>query len=191
MDAPVDNDDDNAQRLTTAQRVEIVRHYYHNDDNATRTAAVMSQLMNRVIQRQTVSKLIAKFERLGSVVDAPRSGRPVVATSDADVARVLSTMETTPKKSANRMALEEGMSQRVSCLRFINLVHFLSRFVAVYTKPATNRIARAWCKRCTRTTMTAVNKFAANLVCWDCTCVYKIHICVFFKNFANFVQNMS
>ena len=76
MDAPVDNDDDNAQRLTTAQRVEIVRHYYHNDDNATRTAAVMSQLMNRVIQRQTVSKLIAKFERLGSVVDAPRSGDP-------------------------------------------------------------------------------------------------------------------
>ena len=68
-------------KLTQEQRVALIRLYYENRRNSAEAI--------RAYRRETgvveictpfaVRKLVAKFERTGSVHDAPRSGRPKTA----------------------------------------------------------------------------------------------------------------
>jgi hypothetical protein len=77
-----------AQRLTSEQRIEIVKTYYRNRDHAVDTARIVSGLFNRNVKSETVANLIRKFERLGSVLDAPRSGRPHTSVTDDNISCV-------------------------------------------------------------------------------------------------------
>lgn len=126
MDEPAN--DGNAPRLTIAQRVSIVREYYRIGDNAAVVARAVSHQLNRNIARKTVANLIRKFELSGTVADAHRPGRPVVATNDTNVSAVLAAVETTPKKSAKRLSLELGTSESVrGCLRSLTKIESFSQ----------------------------------------------------------------
>jgi transposase len=115
---------DQAQhRLTKDQRIEIVQTYYRNNDDVSRTTEIVGRLFNRPVSRNTVSALIAKFQKLGFVADAPRSGRPNTAVSDANITEILQRVETSPQKSAKRLALELGFAES-SVRRCLHAVAF-------------------------------------------------------------------
>jgi hypothetical protein len=69
-----ENQERRAQRLTKEQRIKNFKIYYRN--HAVDTARIVSGLFNRNVKCETVSNLIHKFEQLGSVSDALRSGAP-------------------------------------------------------------------------------------------------------------------
>ena len=69
-------------RLTIEQRVKAIQLYYQNNNNGAKTARLLSDVYNTPrVQSRNIKSLIRKFESTGSVRDAQRARRPVVATS--------------------------------------------------------------------------------------------------------------
>jgi transposase len=62
-----------AKRFTLRERIDIVKHYYASNNNASVAARLVDQ---HSPQPSTVIRLVKKFEETGSVKDADRSGRP-------------------------------------------------------------------------------------------------------------------
>ena len=72
-----------AFRLNQNQRIAAIRHYYQCGSNATEASRRLSEEFNiHAVQGRNIKSLVNKFEITGSVNDAPRSGRPITATSD-------------------------------------------------------------------------------------------------------------
>lgn len=72
-----------AVRLTQAERIEALKHYY-KERNASETALHLSKTFNRPQPSHTsILRLVSKFEETGSVQDVKRTGRPSLC-KDAD-----------------------------------------------------------------------------------------------------------
>jgi transposase len=65
----------------------------------------------RPITHDTVTKLVAKFKKNGSVDDQRRSGRPRTAGTEECATMVLSALSKSPRKSSGRLSAETGISQ--------------------------------------------------------------------------------
>lgn len=68
-------------KLTNHQRIILIRCYYSNNSNAANALRAFRREtgIQNVCSERSVRDLIAKFERTGSVTDAPRSGRPKIS----------------------------------------------------------------------------------------------------------------
>ena len=68
-------------KLTQEQRVALIRLYYENRRNSAEAVRDYRRETGvvEICTPLAVRKLVAKFERTGSVQDAPRSGRPKTA----------------------------------------------------------------------------------------------------------------
>ena len=69
-------------RLTNEQRVKSIQLYYQNNNNGAKTARLLyDEYFIPRVQSRNIKSLIRKFESIGSVRDAQRTERPVVAMS--------------------------------------------------------------------------------------------------------------
>ena len=72
--------EEKTQRLNKDQKVFVVKAFYENS-NKSETRRLFDGKFQRNIKRDTVSKLIQRFEDTSSTDDLPRLGRPVTAGS--------------------------------------------------------------------------------------------------------------
>ena len=79
----------NVQKLTTPQKVAIVRLYTQYNKNAAETARQFSTMFpGFTVTRKHVIKVNRIFDETVSVVDLPRSGRSRTGRSDENIAAV-------------------------------------------------------------------------------------------------------
>ena len=72
--------EEKTQRLNKDEKVFVVKTFYENL-NKSETCRLFEKKFQRNINRDTVSKLIQRFEDTGSTDDLPRPRRPVTACS--------------------------------------------------------------------------------------------------------------
>ena len=102
--------------LTNEQRVKAIQLNYQNNNNGAKTARLLSDEYNIPrVQSQNIKSLIRKFESTGSVRDAQRAGRPVVATSLEKSNELQELLLHTPQKSSRRLSAELAISDRSVC----------------------------------------------------------------------------
>ena len=100
-------------KLTKEQRVKAIQFYYENNKNGAKTARLLSAEYNIPrVQSRNITSLIRKFESTGSVNDAQRAGRPVVATSLEKSNELQESLLRTPQKSSRRFSVELAISDR-------------------------------------------------------------------------------
>lgn len=133
-----------AFRLTKDQRVAAVKHYYKCNDNAAAAARKLSEDFNiNVVQGRNIINLVQKFEDTGSVNDAPRSGRPLTATTNEKGDELIQALQRSPQKSSRRLSAEIGISQK-SVLRLLHkrqLTPYIPRlFQALHDGDADRRL---------------------------------------------------
>ena len=113
--------DDATQKLATPQKVAIVQLYTQYSNNAAETACQFFTLYpGFTVTRKHLIKVNRKFDKTGSVLDLPQSGRPRTGQSDENIAAVQAIVDETPKTSRN-MPCQSGKKGN-------NYKHFEERF---------------------------------------------------------------
>ena len=66
------------------QRITAVKFYYQNNENGAAAGRLLAEhfQIKHVIQGQNITNLVKKFEETDNINDAPRTGRPVSATTN-------------------------------------------------------------------------------------------------------------
>ena len=98
-----------SQRLNKDEKVFVVKTFYENS-NKSETCRLFKEKFRRNIKRDTVSKLILRFEDTGSTDDLPRSGRPVTACSPENCQIIRVAFSLSPTKSTRRASMELNIS---------------------------------------------------------------------------------
>lgn len=133
-----------AFRLDQEQRIAAVRHYYQSGSNAAEASRRLSEEFRiHEVQGRNIKSLVDKFERTGSVNDAPRSGRPVTATSDDKGEQLETSLIDSPQKSVRRLSRELEISRQSvhNLLRKRNLKPYIPRlFHALHDGDADRRL---------------------------------------------------
>lgn len=102
----------NMDRLSTAERVKIVKTYYKNSDSVVSTFRALRAdygRHNRPSER-TIGKTVKKFEETGSVTDVLRPIHHRNARSTENIAAVSESVEEDPNLSIPRRAQHLGLS---------------------------------------------------------------------------------
>ena len=70
--------------LTKEQRITAVKFYYQNNENGAAAGRLLAEHFHikHVIQGRNITNLVKKFEETDNINDAPRTGRPVSATTN-------------------------------------------------------------------------------------------------------------
>ena len=92
---------------------------YYETSNKSETCRLFKEQFDRVTKRDTVSKIVDRFEETGSVDELPRSGRPTIACSPENTRVVQAAFTESPTKSTRRASLELGIS-RTSIRRMLH-----------------------------------------------------------------------
>jgi len=92
--------------------LESAYYRYDADYNTIFTEFEVKFPNSSVPRRETVYRLIKKFEKHGSVVDAPRSGRPRTATTNENTMYVAQSYVKNPAQSTVRVSGDLGISRR-------------------------------------------------------------------------------
>jgi hypothetical protein len=91
------------------ERVEIVLLLGQTGTYSGATDTFKERHPEHQITRQAVSNLVRKFQRTGSVVDEPRSGRP--STDELTEAGILGEYSVNPQQPARRVAQKHNLSR--------------------------------------------------------------------------------
>ena len=97
-------------QYTTEQRVNIVKSYYRTNSVTSTARKFATENECAKPSRNTIHRLINKFEATGSVLDESRSGRPSTATTEQNLERIHQSLARSPQKSAHRLSVELGVS---------------------------------------------------------------------------------
>ena len=91
-----------AFRLNQKQRIAAIRHYYQFVSHVTEASRRLSEEFNiHAVQDRNINQItVNKFEITGSVNDAPRSGRPITATSGEKGERLCASLTNSSQKSS-------------------------------------------------------------------------------------------
>ena len=102
----------NVQKLTTPQKVAIVRLYTQYNKNSAETARQFSTMFpGFTVTRKHTIKVNRKFDKTGSVVDLLQSGRSRTGRSDENIATVQAIVDETPKSSSRNMTRLSGIKR--------------------------------------------------------------------------------
>ena len=102
-----------AFRLNVQQRIAAVKLYYQCDLNSALASRQLSEQFNiQAVQGRNIKAIVDKFERTGSVADAPRSGRPKSTTTDEKGDQLEASLNRSPQKSVRRLSLELNISRQ-------------------------------------------------------------------------------
>ena len=101
-----------ANYLNQQHRVSAVRHYYESQRNGAEAARrLATEFGIRTVQGRNIINIVKKFEKTGTVNDAPKSGRPVSSTTDEKGDELVATLQHSPQKSSRRLSAELNISQ--------------------------------------------------------------------------------
>ena len=104
----------------TEQRSKSLRRQnFYENSNKSETCRLFERKFQRNIKRDTVSKLIQRFEDTGSTDDLPRPGRPVTACSPENCEIIRGAFSLSPTKSTRRASMELNIS-RTSIRRLLS-----------------------------------------------------------------------
>jgi inhibitor of nuclear factor kappa-B kinase subunit alpha len=96
-------------RLTSDQRIFVVKNYYKTKCVTDVQRKFNHQFKNTKLSRKHIYKIVQKFERLGTVADAPRTGRPRCSRSEENVSTLRVMLMNSPEKSVRRSSSETGI----------------------------------------------------------------------------------
>ena len=98
--------------LTKEQRITAVKFYYQNNENGAAAGRLLAEhfQIKHVIQGRNITNLVKKFEETGNINDAPRTGRPVSATTNERGDNLIASLTGSPQKSVRRLSDEHGIS---------------------------------------------------------------------------------
>ena len=101
--------------LTKEQRITSVKFYYQNNENGAAAGRLLAEhfQIKHVIQGRNITNLVKKFEETGNIIytnDAPRTGRPVSATTNERGDNLIASLTGSPKKSVRRLSNEHRLS---------------------------------------------------------------------------------
>jgi len=113
--------EDVGQRLTTEQRVFLVKTFYQTNSNSE-TCRGFDEQFNRQIKLHTVTDIVERFEENGTVDDEKRSGRPAVVRTVENTAAVTSVFSNDPITSTRHAASELDILE-TSILRMLSDLH--------------------------------------------------------------------
>lgn len=103
-------------QLSQRQRTEILMMIGFGDRRRTQLEVCNlfnQRYPNRIpLTQSAVSKVLKKFNNIGSVKNAPRTGRPKSATNDDSTLNILLRLEENPQTSTTQLALNENLSRR-------------------------------------------------------------------------------
>ncbi|KAL4112800.1 hypothetical protein QTP88_016529 [Uroleucon formosanum] len=110
-------------KYSLEERIFLVSAYYRYDAdyNTIFTEFEVKFPNSSVPRRETVYRLIKKFEKHGSVVDAPRSGRPQTAATNENMMYVAQSYVENPAQSTVRVSADLGISRRSTARMMKNL----------------------------------------------------------------------
>lgn len=98
-------------KLSTEERIEIVKLYAHN--SCRNTAAIFNQNhpgRGVLLSPSTVSDTVNRFDSTGSIHDRKRTGRPRSAVNDEIATAVLAHTEYDPHSTLRSLSMATGVS---------------------------------------------------------------------------------
>lgn len=105
-------------RLSSPEKIEVVK-WHAIYQNAAEVARQFQHRFDRSPStRKAIWDLVRKFDKTGSVQEAPRSGRSRSVSTDANRERIRAAFEENPQTSTRRAALELNLS-RSSLIRMM------------------------------------------------------------------------
>jgi len=118
-------------RYTIQQRVWIIKQKYLVTHPISIQRQWKKEFNSDAPTRRTINLLFDKWERTGSVLDAPRSGRPVLVTSEDNHERVRQHYENHPQTSSRRGSsqLEISSTSLRRILKDLKMRHYIPRLV--------------------------------------------------------------
>ena len=128
-----------ARHLTLEERKFIVKRYWKNENVADVIRNWQETYQSPPPTRLTVYQIRDKFNDTGSVLDAPKSGRPKTACSEENKNLVAASVVKSPCKSTRRRSTELGINRRSLqiMLRELNYKPYI-----VHTTPHTRIVRR-------------------------------------------------
>lgn len=98
-------------RLTSDQRIFIVKRFYKIKSVTDVQRKFKNTYKGMSVSRMNIYKIVRKFEQLGTVKDAPKSGRPMTSRSEENVSALQHMLQQSPEKSVRRVSSETGISK--------------------------------------------------------------------------------
>ena len=98
-------------RLSLQERINVVKVFYSSGCNVSRTLREYESLHHeKAPNRYTVTSIVRKFEKTGSVNDAAKSGRPRTESTEDTKTLLATAITQSPTKSVRRMSQEHNLS---------------------------------------------------------------------------------
>ncbi|XP_037020829.2 uncharacterized protein LOC119063554 isoform X1 [Artibeus jamaicensis] len=101
-----------AGNLTNDQRKWILKQYWKTENAEKVRQKWAEEFDTPSPSRQTIYRIRDKFDKTGSICNAPKSGRPVSITTQENEMLVSQAFTESPKKSKQRASVELGISCR-------------------------------------------------------------------------------
>ena len=96
-------------RLTSDQRIFIVKNFYETKSTTDVQRKFKYRFKKSDVSRKHIYRIVQKFERQGSVADAPKPGRPRSSRSNENVSTLREMLSNSPEKSIRRSSSETGI----------------------------------------------------------------------------------
>jgi hypothetical protein len=101
-----------ADNLTNNQRKWIFKQCWKTENAQTVRQKWAKEFVTPAPSRQIIYRIRDKFDETGSICNAPKSGRPVIVTTQENEMLVSQTFTKSPQKSKQRASIELGISPR-------------------------------------------------------------------------------
>ena len=120
-----------ARHLTLSERQFIIKRYWKNENAADVIRCWEETFETPPPTRLTIYRIRDKFNDTGSVLDAPRSGRPATTCTDENKDLVAASVIEYPCTSTRRRSLELGINRRSlqMMLKDLNYKPYIPRLV--------------------------------------------------------------
>ena len=110
-----------ANSLNTDERKWVLKEYWKSQNAETVRTNWVGTFGTQAPKRQTIYRIRDKFNATGSILNAPKTGRPKTVCTEDNKQLVAETFVQSPKKSTRRASLELSIS-RTSIMRILKSI---------------------------------------------------------------------